>query len=129
MVALLQPSKRLGKRNIMAIDEFQPKRARVDGENELSLASIQHHNVGEILDHLMRDYGVTSTMRNQPLQGQVSNRRNTNAPIISDVTDELDNLNTTVPQPSTDFQQFDQYPQQSSQQFPFNQVSQILFFK
>lgn len=125
MVALLhnQPAKRVGsKRPMLAIDDqFQPKRSRVGEEPGFSVAQIQHHNVGEILDKLMRDYGVLST-RGQQLQ-PTSTRRNIIAPIISDVTDELDNAN--APQPSTaNYQSYNPYQQQqpSQQQFPFAQV-------
>jgi hypothetical protein len=117
MVALLQPSKRLGKRNILAIDEFQPKRARVGEESDFSLSSIQSHNVGEILDRLMREYSTTNQIHNPHLQAQISSRRNPNVPIISDVTDELDNSNIT--NTSTKYPIYESYPQQSRQQFQF----------
>jgi hypothetical protein len=84
MVALLQPSKRLGKRHLLAIDEFQPKRAR-ESDEDLSLQAVQQHNVGEVLDRLMQEYGVsTSPMRSVPNQ---LNIRPSN-PIISEVTGE-----------------------------------------
>lgn len=126
MVALLQPSKqqRLGKRNVMAIDEFQPKRARVEDDVELPVSAIQNHNVGEILDRLMQQYGVLGTVRNPQIQDQVATRRNP-IPIISDVTDELNNLPTSQPSTTYPFYNNQQYSQQQpSRAYPsFSQVN------
>lgn len=130
MVAMLdQPSKRLNTRNVKAIDEFQPKRARVEEEVDLpvsTIQNIQNHNVGEVLDRLMQRYGVLNTVRNPQIQNQAVSRRNQNMPIISDVTDEVDNLATT--QPSNNFQFYNQQyaQQQPTQSYPsFSQVSEI----
>ncbi|KAI6229020.1 Heat shock factor protein 1 [Aphelenchoides fujianensis] len=90
IVALLQPSKRLGKRHLMAIDEHQPKRARgVDGEVN-SMQAIEYHNAGEVLDRLMREYASPSNMPpvNVPVQN-MNLRQIHSGPIVSDVTDEI----------------------------------------
>ncbi|KAI6208279.1 Heat shock factor protein 1 [Aphelenchoides besseyi] len=91
IVALIHPTKRLGKRNILAIDEYQPKRARNSNESldQQNLQAIQYHNAGEVLDRLMREYTSNGmpNVNNVPIQN-MSLRQINSGPIVSDVTDE-----------------------------------------
>jgi heat shock transcription factor 1 len=93
LVTLVQP-KRLSKRHMLAIDEFaSPKRARTSEANDnnainsQSLQTIQHSNLNDILDNLMKEITKSNT--------QLNLSPNNAGPIISDVTDELDHLSTS----------------------------------
>lgn len=76
LVALVQPApqKRLGKRNLLAIDEIGGKRPRI---------GTSPNNLAEVLDHLQRE--ISEGNANFPL---FSSRVNNHGPIIADVTDE-----------------------------------------
>uniref|UniRef100_A0A0N5A8M8 HSF_DOMAIN domain-containing protein n=1 Tax=Syphacia muris TaxID=451379 RepID=A0A0N5A8M8_9BILA len=77
LVALVQsaPQKRLGKRNLLAIDEIGGKRTRI----------ITSNNLSEVLDHLQRE--ISEGNANLPI---FASRANNRGPIIADVTDEPD---------------------------------------
>ncbi|CAD5209463.1 unnamed protein product [Bursaphelenchus xylophilus] len=96
MVTMLQPSKRLGKRPVLAIDdETAAKRMRM--VSDISLQAIQQNNVSDVLDRLMRDFASNSAQNNYRQMPVEVNRPNTcinqsNGPIISDVTEEMDHL-------------------------------------
>ncbi|CAD5206562.1 unnamed protein product [Bursaphelenchus okinawaensis] len=121
MVAMLQPSKRLGKRPMLAIDdESAAKRLRTI--SDISLQAIQQNNVSDILDRLMKDYSQTHNppYRSMPVEVNRQNTANlnqSNGPIISDVTDELDHLGPPSTGklknnvPSSSYQQQYQRPQ------------------
>jgi hypothetical protein len=99
LVTLVQP-KRLSKRHMLAIDDFasptSSKRARTSEANDnnaavssQSLQTVQHSNLNDILDNLMKEITKSNAQINLP------SNNSQNGPIISDVTDELDHLSTS----------------------------------
>uniref|UniRef100_A0AAF5RSX6 HSF-type DNA-binding domain-containing protein n=1 Tax=Wuchereria bancrofti TaxID=6293 RepID=A0AAF5RSX6_WUCBA len=88
LVALVQPSqKRLGKRNLLAIDEIGVKRARMAST---STQLGQPSNLAEIIDRLHRE--ISDNTNGQTKQNlNVFNSHSNQGPIIADVTDEPEN--------------------------------------
>ncbi|KAM3720550.1 Heat shock transcription factor [Dirofilaria immitis] len=88
LVALVQPSqKRLGKRNLLAIDEIGGKRARTAST---SAQLGQPSNLAEIIDRLHRE--ISDNTNGQTKQNlNVFSPQSNQGPIIADVTDEPEN--------------------------------------
>ncbi|EFO19591.1 hypothetical protein LOAG_08901 [Loa loa] len=88
LVALVQPSqKRLGKRNLLAIDEIGVKRARLAST---STQPGQPNNLAEIIDRLHRE--ISDNTNGQTKQNLNTFSAHSNeGPIIADVTDEPEN--------------------------------------
>uniref|UniRef100_A0A8R1XQE9 HSF_DOMAIN domain-containing protein n=1 Tax=Onchocerca volvulus TaxID=6282 RepID=A0A8R1XQE9_ONCVO len=88
LVALVQPSqKRLGKRNLLAIDEIGAKRARMAST---STQLGQPNNLAEIIDRLHRE--ISDNTNGQLKQNlNVFSSHSNQGPIIADVTDEPEN--------------------------------------
>uniref|UniRef100_A0A0R3RZV6 HSF_DOMAIN domain-containing protein n=1 Tax=Elaeophora elaphi TaxID=1147741 RepID=A0A0R3RZV6_9BILA len=96
LVALVQPSqKRLGKRNLLAIDEIGVKRARMAGT---STQLGQPNNLAEIIDRLHREISDNTNGQTKQNLNVFSSHAN-QGPIIADVTDEPEN--TAVVGPAT----------------------------
>ncbi|CAG9540029.1 unnamed protein product [Cercopithifilaria johnstoni] len=94
LVALVQPSqKRLGKRNLLAIDEIGVKRARMASTStQIGQAS----NLAEIIDRLHRE--ISDNTNGQTKQNSnVFNSHSNQGPIIADVTDEPENAAVVGP--------------------------------
>ncbi|KAI1711074.1 HSF-type DNA-binding domain-containing protein [Ditylenchus destructor] len=112
LVALVQPNKqqRLGKRHLLAIDDFQAKRLRAErgmgsgnaddayGTSNSSLQTMQSNNANEVLDSLLQELASGGLFNNLPLimrsTRSGSSASSSNGPIIAEVTDELDQLST-----------------------------------
>ncbi|KAI1730673.1 HSF-type DNA-binding domain-containing protein [Ditylenchus destructor] len=112
LVALVQPNKqqRLGKRHLLAIDDYQAKRLRAErgmgggdaddvyGTSNSSLQTIQSNNANEVLDSLLQELASGGLFNNLPLIMRStrlgSSASSSNGPIIAEVTDELDQLST-----------------------------------
>lgn len=97
LVALVQPSsqKRLGKRNLLAIDEVGGKRARMGN-------CVSPGNLAEVLDRLQREIAEGGVNASIPTLFSPTS----NGPIIADITDEPDASGvllggTSTPAPSS----------------------------
>ncbi|KAL3998923.1 HSF-type DNA-binding family protein [Acanthocheilonema viteae] len=94
LVALVQPSqKRLGKRNLLAIDEIGVKRARMAST---STQLGQPSNLAEIIDRLHREIS-DNTNGQTKLNLNVFSSHSDQGPIIADVTDEPENTAVVGP--------------------------------
>lgn len=109
IAALVHTNKhqRLGKRHMLAIDEFQAKRAREGGINapesaqslvDEAIAPNNHSehqqiNANEVLDELMHELATEGAFNMMPgMMGRVGHHYINDGPIIADVTDELEQL-------------------------------------
>uniref|UniRef100_A0A915Q1Y9 HSF-type DNA-binding domain-containing protein n=1 Tax=Setaria digitata TaxID=48799 RepID=A0A915Q1Y9_9BILA len=89
LVALVQPSqKRLGKRQLLAIDEIGAKRARMAGTS--TQPGQQPSNLAEIIDRLHREISDNANGHTKQ-NSDIFNPRCNQGPIIADVTDEPEN--------------------------------------